>query len=155
MGKPVTFSVDAAQAGEGTLELVVSTQHTTIKAEVVACARGLYDVTFVPLTAEDHFVNITFNDISVVGSPFHCSVVSNNWWGEYSFASIIFTLKIEATQYLQIGSSCYMDLPSDNHRLEIKDPNNHNVKYVVKDYKAQFVLTQTGTYRVHSYKGHE
>lgn len=77
VGKPVTFSVDAAQAGEGTLELVVSTQHTTIKAEVVACARGLYDVTFVPLTAEDHFVNITFNDISVVGSPFHCSVVSN------------------------------------------------------------------------------
>ncbi|KAJ8980083.1 hypothetical protein NQ317_009439 [Molorchus minor] len=45
VGKPVTFSVDAAQAGEGTLELVVSTQQTTIKAEVVACARGLYDVT--------------------------------------------------------------------------------------------------------------
>lgn len=36
VGKPVTFSVDAAQAGEGTLELVVSTQHTTIKAEVVS-----------------------------------------------------------------------------------------------------------------------
>lgn len=34
VGKPVTFSVDAAQAGEGTLELVVSTQHTTVKAEV-------------------------------------------------------------------------------------------------------------------------
>ncbi|XP_048520685.1 filamin-A [Dendroctonus ponderosae] len=136
VGKPVTFSVDAAQAGEGTLELVVSTQQTTIKAEVVACARGLYDVTFVPLTAEDHFVNITFNDISVVGSPFHCSVV-------------------EGTQYLQIGTSSCMDLPSENHRLEIKDPNNHNVKYVVKDYKAHFVLTQTGTYRVHSYKGHE
>ncbi|XP_076270429.1 filamin-type immunoglobulin domains fbug isoform X3 [Rhynchophorus ferrugineus] len=136
VGKPVTFSVDAAQAGEGTLELVVSTQHTTIKAEVVACARGLYDVTFVPLTAEDHFVNITFNDIAVVGSPFHCSVV-------------------EATQYFQIGSTCYMDLPTENHKLEIKDPNNHNVKYVVKDYKAQFILTQTGTYRVHTYKSHE
>lgn len=34
VGKAVTFSVDAAQAGEGTLELVVSTQHTTVKAEV-------------------------------------------------------------------------------------------------------------------------
>ncbi|KAL1490329.1 hypothetical protein ABEB36_013043 [Hypothenemus hampei] len=136
VGKPLTFSVDAAQAGEGTLELVVSTQHTTIKAEVVACARGLYDVTFVPLSAEDHFVNITFNDISVNGSPFHCSV-------------------IEATQYLQIGSTFYMELPPENHRLEIKDPNNHNVKYVVKDYKAQFVLSQTGTYKIHTYKGHE
>lgn len=35
VGKAVTFSVDAAQAGEGTLELVVSTQHTTVKAEVM------------------------------------------------------------------------------------------------------------------------
>lgn len=34
VGKPVTFSVDAAGAGEGTLELVVSTPSTTVKAEV-------------------------------------------------------------------------------------------------------------------------
>lgn len=33
VGKPVTFSVDAAGAGEGTLELVVSTPSTTVKAE--------------------------------------------------------------------------------------------------------------------------
>ncbi|KAG5896802.1 hypothetical protein JTB14_032047 [Gonioctena quinquepunctata] len=129
VGKPVTFSVDAAQAGEGTLELVVSTQHTTIKAEVVACARGLYDVTFVPLTAEDHFVNITFNDMTVAGSPFHCSVV-------------------ESTQYFQIGATAYIDLPSENHRIEINDPNNHHVKYIVNNYKGEFNLTQTGTYRV-------
>ncbi|XP_068905096.1 filamin-A isoform X2 [Tenebrio molitor] len=136
VGKPVTFSVDAAQAGEGTLELVVSTQHTTIKAEVVACARGLYDVTFVPQTAEDHFVNITFNDMSVVGSPFHCSVV-------------------EATQYVQIGTISYIDLPSDQHKLEITDANNHHVKYVVNNSKAEFSLSQTGTYRVQIYRGHE
>lgn len=35
VGKPVTFSVDAAGAGEGTLELVVSTPSTTVKAEVI------------------------------------------------------------------------------------------------------------------------
>lgn len=33
-GRPLTFSVDAASAGEGTLELVVSTAHSTVKAEV-------------------------------------------------------------------------------------------------------------------------
>lgn len=136
VGKPVTFSVDAAQAGEGTLELVVSTQHTTIKAEVVACARGLYDVTFVPQTAEDHYVNITFNDMSVVGSPFHCSV-------------------IEATQYIQIGTTSYIDLPSDQHKLEITDQNNHHVKYTVNNSKAEFTLTQTGTFKVQIFKNHE
>nr|XP_022900864.1 filamin-B [Onthophagus taurus] len=136
VGKPVTFSVDAAQAGEGTLELVVSTQHTTIKAEVVACARGLYDVTFVPQSSEDHFVNITFNDMSVIGSPFHCSV-------------------IEATQYIQIGSMVYIDLPTDQHRLEIIDNNNHSVKYVATNGKAEFTASQTGTYRIQIFRSLE
>ncbi|XP_060517037.1 filamin-C [Cylas formicarius] len=136
IGKAVTFSVDAAQAGEGTLELVVSTQQATIKAEVVACARGLYNVTFVPLTAEEHFVNITFNDISVIGSPFHCTVN-------------------EATQYIQIGALYSVDLPTINYRLEIKDPANLNVKYVVSNYKAEFALTQTGNYKVNMYKESE
>ncbi|XP_044751932.1 filamin-C isoform X2 [Coccinella septempunctata] len=136
VGKPVTFSVDAAQAGEGTLELVVSTQNTTIKAEVVACARGLYDVTFVPQTAEDHFVNITFNEMSVIGSPFHCTVV-------------------EVTQSIQNGSIAFIDLPSENHKLEISDPNNHHVKYTVNNSKAEFTVTQVGTYRVQIYRGHE
>ncbi|KAJ9597132.1 hypothetical protein L9F63_026976, partial [Diploptera punctata] len=45
VGKPATFTVDASEAGEGTLELVVSTDKSTVKAEVVACSRGLYDVT--------------------------------------------------------------------------------------------------------------
>ncbi|KRT84610.1 hypothetical protein AMK59_1466 [Oryctes borbonicus] len=136
VGKPVTFSVDAAQAGEGTLELVVSTQHTTIKAEVVACARGLYDVTFVPQTSEDHFVNITFNDMSVMGSPFHCAVV-------------------EATQYVQIGSLVYIDLPTDQHRLEILDNNSHPIKYNVTNGKGEFTVNQTGTYRVQIFRSHE
>lgn len=136
VGKPVTFSVDAAQAGEGTLELVVSTQQTTVKAEVVACARGLYDVTFVPQTCEDHFVNITFNEMSVAGSPFHCRVV-------------------DSMQYLQIGTIAYIDVPSDQHRLEILDQNNHHVKYVINNNKAEFSLNKVGTYTIQMIRGHE
>ncbi|XP_063231927.1 LOW QUALITY PROTEIN: filamin-C [Bacillus rossius redtenbacheri] len=75
IGKPGTFTVDASEAGEGTLELVVSTAKTTVKAEVVACARGLYDVTFVPHQLEHHFINITFNEEDVPGSPFRCEVL--------------------------------------------------------------------------------
>lgn len=136
VGKPVTFSVDAAHAGEGTLELVVSTQHTTIKAEVVACARGLYDVTFVPQTSEDHFVNITFNDMAVIGSPFRCPVV-------------------EATQYIQVGTLASINVPNDHHRLEIADPYNHSVKYVMSNSKAEFTVNTVGTYRVQILRGHE
>lgn len=134
VGKAVTFSVDAAQAGEGTLELVVSTQHTTVKAEVVACARGLYDVTFVPQTNEEHYVNITFNDMPVMGSPFVCPV-------------------FEATQYIQVGSIAQIDLPSENHHLEITDPNGVALKYAVKNSKAEFPVSLIGTYRIHVMRG--
>lgn len=41
---------------------------------MAAKSRGLYDVTFTPHEAIPHFVNITFNEEDVVGSPFKCDV---------------------------------------------------------------------------------
>lgn len=46
----------------------MSTDRSTVKAEVVACARGLYDVTFVPHEAVTHYVNISFNEEDVPGA---------------------------------------------------------------------------------------
>jgi len=40
----------------------VTTAKTSVRAEVQARSRGLYDVTFVPQDVSPHFVNITFND---------------------------------------------------------------------------------------------
>ncbi|KAK3891382.1 hypothetical protein Pcinc_004729 [Petrolisthes cinctipes] len=74
INRPVTFTVDASQAGEGTLELVVTTAKASVRAEVAARSRGLYDVTFTPHEPIPHFVNITFNEEDVVGSPFKCEV---------------------------------------------------------------------------------
>ncbi len=74
VGQSITFTVDASQAGEGTLELVVTTTKSSVKADVRARSRGLYDVTFIPQEAVPHFVNITFNDEDVPGSPFKCDI---------------------------------------------------------------------------------
>lgn len=41
---------------------------------MVAVARGLYDVTFVPVSREPHRVSVTFNEQAVPGSPFVCRV---------------------------------------------------------------------------------
>nr|XP_012149361.1 PREDICTED: filamin-A isoform X2 [Megachile rotundata] len=95
LGQATTFTVDAAEAGEGTLELVVSTENNTVKAEVVACARGLYDVTFVPQTTSTHYVNISFNDDNVPGSPFKCPVVST---------------MLDGPSMIRVGNTAYMDL---------------------------------------------
>lgn len=67
VGQSITFTVDASQAGEGTLELVVTTTKSSVKADVRARSRGLYDVTFIPQESVPHFVNITFNDEDVPG----------------------------------------------------------------------------------------
>ncbi|XP_030388027.1 filamin-B isoform X2 [Scaptodrosophila lebanonensis] len=129
LGMPVTFSVDAAGAGEGTLELVVSTDTSTVKAEVVACARGLYDVTFVPQTTEPHYVNITFNEVSVDGSPFRVDIQQN-------------------TQHIQIGSLAAIDFPSDDQIVEIMGPDQKSVPYTINRQTAEFRMHMTGNYTV-------
>lgn len=127
VGIPITFSVDAAGAGEGTLELVVSTATSTVKAEVMACARGLYDVTFVPQSNEPHFVNITFNDVAVDGSPFKCEVQQN-------------------IQNVQLGSIATVDLLSEENSIEITDSENMMVPYTTSRKSAEFNPHKIGNY---------
>ncbi|XP_013775194.1 LOW QUALITY PROTEIN: filamin-A-like [Limulus polyphemus] len=74
VGKPVTFQVDASQAGEGTLELVVTTRKSSVRAEVAMKSRGLYNVTFVPQEKVPHYVNITFNEEDIPGSPYKIEI---------------------------------------------------------------------------------
>ncbi|BFG06400.1 filamin-B [Drosophila madeirensis] len=127
LGVPVTFSVDAAGAGEGTLELVVSTDSSTVKAEVVACARGLYDVTFVPQSTEPHYVNITFNEVAVDGSPFRVDIQQH-------------------TQHIQIGSLAAIDFPADDQIVEIISPDGKSVPYTINRQTAEFRTHATGNY---------
>lgn len=64
--------------------------------KVTACARGLYDVTFVPQTAEAHYVNITFNDIAIDGNPFKVQIftVNINTKNVFNFKSKIIPLRL-------------------------------------------------------------
>lgn len=55
----------------------MTTAKTSVKAEVQARSRGLYDVTFVPQETSPHFVNITFNDQEIKNSPFQCKIVED------------------------------------------------------------------------------
>ncbi len=55
----------------------MTTAKTSVRAEVQARSRGLYDVTFVPQEISPHFVNITFNDQDIKESPFECKIVED------------------------------------------------------------------------------
>ncbi|XP_063983805.1 filamin-C isoform X1 [Diachasmimorpha longicaudata] len=149
LGQATTFTVDAAEAGEGTLELVVSTNNNTVKAEVVACARGLYDVTFVPQTASTHYVNISFNDDNVPGSPFKCPVVGGG---------------LDGPSVIRVGSTAYMDL--DMPRLEgpvsaeVTGPDGIIIPCTLTKlsstlYRVEVRTRQVGTYNVVFSDGHK
>ncbi|XP_049948482.1 filamin-A [Schistocerca serialis cubense] len=139
VGKPATFTVDASEAGEGTLELVVSTDKTTVKAEVVACSRGLYDVTFVPHEPIPHFVNISFNEEDVPGSPFQCDVLELGAREVRQMKhkeSRMVTLRGEGLKDVVAGSTAYFDVDPkglDGHiDIEIIGPSGTTVPCYVK-----------------------
>lgn len=129
IGVPLTFSVDAAGAGEGTLELVVQTETATVKAEVVAVARGLYDVTFVPQSCERHFINITFNDQGVPGSPFRVEVQ-------------------KTVQNVQVGGVGAIEYYDNNNILEIIGPDQTTIPYTLSRRFAEFRAVEIGSYIV-------
>ncbi|XP_063833667.1 filamin-A isoform X2 [Ostrinia nubilalis] len=136
VGKPVTFSVDAAGAGEGTLELVVSTPSTTVKAEVVAVARGLYDVTFVPVSREPHRVSVTFNEQAVPGSPFVCRVS-------------------EPHTYVQIGGIATVEIDENLSDIEVISPTGTRVSEANLEDSGllTFPASRVGRYVVRSSRG--
>ncbi|GBP23055.1 Filamin-A [Eumeta japonica] len=136
VGRPVTFSVDAAGAGEGTLELVVSTPSTTVKAEVVAVARGLYDVTFVPISREPHRVSVTFNEQPVPGSPFVCRVN-------------------EPHTYVQVGSVATLEFDENLSDVEVVSPNGALVSDVNMEDTGvlTFPASRVGRYVVRGSRG--
>ncbi|XP_050456276.1 filamin-A isoform X1 [Cataglyphis hispanica] len=149
LGQATTFTVDAAEAGEGTLELVVSTENNTVKAEVVACARGLYDVTFVPQTTSAHYVNISFNDDNVPGSPFKCPVVSS---------------MLHGPSMIRVGNTAYIDLDMSDLNgpvaAEVTGPDGIIIPSTLTKlssslYRVEVRTRQVGTYSIIFNDGHK
>ncbi|KMQ96133.1 filamin-a-like isoform x1 protein, partial [Lasius niger] len=149
LGQATTFTVDAAEAGEGTLELVVSTENNTVKAEVVACARGLYDVTFVPQTTSAHYVNISFNDDNVPGSPFKCPVVSS---------------MLHGPSMIRVGNTAYIDLDMSDLNgpvaAEVTGPDGIIIPCTLTKlssslYRVEVRTRQVGTYSIIFNDGHK
>jgi filamin len=74
INEPVTFTVDASRAGEGTLALaVVSSQSNNpvpTSVNVSDKGHGLYNLSFIPTEFAVHSIDMSFNDRVVPHSPF-------------------------------------------------------------------------------------
>jgi len=59
--------VDAGEAGEGNLEILVSAAHSNIPTRVEPLGNARFSVSFVPKQPTHHLIYVTFNDESVPG----------------------------------------------------------------------------------------
>ena len=74
IGKNLQFTVDASKAGEGNLEITISARGRNIPTQVHPQGSARFAVSFVPLEAIDHIINITFNKELVTGAPFTAKI---------------------------------------------------------------------------------
>lgn len=69
VGRPVQFTVDAGDAGEGNLEITISAKGHNIPTQVHPQGNARFAVSFVPAEPCEHVINVSFNKMPVPGCP--------------------------------------------------------------------------------------
>ncbi|EAT32720.1 AAEL015058-PA [Aedes aegypti] len=69
VGRPVQFTVDAGDAGEGNLEITISAKGHNIPTQVHPQGNAKFAVSFVPAEPCEHIINVSFNKMLVPGCP--------------------------------------------------------------------------------------
>lgn len=69
VGRPVQFTVDAGEAGEGNLEITISAKGHNIPTQVHPQGNAKFAVSFVPAESCEHIINVSFNKMPVPGCP--------------------------------------------------------------------------------------
>uniref|UniRef100_A0AC35FWR0 Filamin n=1 Tax=Panagrolaimus sp. PS1159 TaxID=55785 RepID=A0AC35FWR0_9BILA len=76
VGRPCTFMIDAAKAGAGNMEIIVSVDGRNVPNFVQAESQAKFKVSFTPQEAKEHLISVKFNGFPIPGSPLRCHVSS-------------------------------------------------------------------------------
>lgn len=76
LGKSVSFSINASQAGAGNLEIIVAVGGKNVPNFVTSEGNARFKVNFKPTEAAKHSLSVRFNGHPVPGSPFSCVISS-------------------------------------------------------------------------------
>ncbi|KAL9699467.1 hypothetical protein quinque_002908 [Culex quinquefasciatus] len=147
VGRPVQFTVDAGDAGEGNLEITISAKGHNIPTQVHPQGNAKFAVSFVPAEPCEHIINVSFNKMLVPGCPI--TVIINGG---------------TTGPQVSLGGPGPLHLPNSliiNHaggRLEdievnVEGPSGHSVPAQVLQtadgvFKAEFVPRVVGEHRV-------
>lgn len=76
VGKSVSFSINASQAGAGNLEIIVAVGGKNVPNFVTSEGNARFKVNFKPTEAAKHSLSVRFNGLAVPGSPFTCNIAA-------------------------------------------------------------------------------
>ncbi|CAD5230269.1 unnamed protein product [Bursaphelenchus okinawaensis] len=74
VGKACTFLIDAAKAGAGNMEIIVSVDNKNVPNFVQPEGQARFKVFFTPQEVKDHVISVKFNSEPIPGSPLKCPV---------------------------------------------------------------------------------
>uniref|UniRef100_A0A7E4VHL6 Calponin-homology (CH) domain-containing protein n=1 Tax=Panagrellus redivivus TaxID=6233 RepID=A0A7E4VHL6_PANRE len=74
VGRSCTFLIDAAKAGAGNMEIIVSVDGRNVPNFVQAESQAKFKVSFTPQEAKEHLISVKFNGQPIPGSPLKCRV---------------------------------------------------------------------------------
>lgn len=145
VGSPVDFTIDVTRAGEGQLEIMVNKGN--IRNSVDMERTGVYRISFTPEEAGRQFVDISFNDEALPGSPFTCVAV-----GGISVSGLKLTLPANKLTTFTIetpsqGSSEFSAV------VDITTPNGNRIPARIMSqsdgsFKVEWTPTSTGRHTV-------
>lgn len=145
VGSPVEFTIDVTRAGEGQLEIMVNKGN--IRNSVDMERTGVYRISFTPEEAGRQYVDISFNEEALPGSPFTCVAV-----GGVSVSGLKSTLPANKLTTFTIetpslGSSEFSAV------VDITTPNGNRIPARIMSqsdgsFKVEWTPTSTGRHTV-------
>ncbi|XP_014668916.1 PREDICTED: filamin-A-like [Priapulus caudatus] len=152
-GIPVTFTVDASQAGSGSLEIMVNGGHVNCSVENLGSQR--FKGTFIPETVSRHTVEMSFNKETVRGSPWQFDVVDLNRIRMYGEGLKGSTINKPAWFEIDTGGQ-----PGNLLEVKLTDPEGRVLPTRVTEtqnnvYRVEYALTEMGKHTMEvKYAGH-
>ncbi|XP_060073080.1 filamin-C-like [Ylistrum balloti] len=148
-GNPCTFQVDATEAGDGILEVVILCEGKTIPHKLTSLDNGFYEVTFTGDEPYRHRVHMTLNEELVKGSPF---------WVEYVDEMEEMLAEFERQQFVQLKTQAGITFKGtagmlDQFSTEIIAPSGSKLPAKIREmrpgwYCVEWKPTEIGSHLV-------
>ncbi|XP_014668911.1 PREDICTED: filamin-B-like [Priapulus caudatus] len=146
LGDPVNFTVDAAKAGSGNLEIMVNGGH--VDCEVTDLGHQRFRARFTPTEASDHIIDMRFNSQPVPGSPWQVRVEEGDISRIRAYGEGLTSARMHQLSAFDVDTG---GLFGSKITANLRSPSGRSMPCRVVEttkgqYKPDFIVTEPGTH---------